>query len=168
MPINLMDIRTAVQDYLNTKVSALISPLTAPINPGEEFSFTITALNPPATSGGIRLVNVRYHLKIANSTVAKLIVPPSGTAIARSGFLTTDDELPPGTLVSEMYLFPTSANNDTFDVDDHNTIPDLKGMAGNGVGNTEIQCNVIAEPDLDFLFPKQENSSMNSKVISVV
>jgi hypothetical protein len=75
--------------------------------------------------------------------------------------------LPPGMPVSEMFLFPTSNDNNVLDVDHHNSITGLKGIAGNGIGNTEIRFDVIAEPDLDFLFPKQEHSSISSKVVSV-
>lgn len=192
MPINLIDIRTAVQDYLNTKVGTVISALTpvvsGPINPGDEFSFKITALNAPAANGGIRLVNVRYHLKVVNPAIASLIVPGGGIALARSGSLTSDPVFAPGKLVPEMYLFPSPGDNKSLfpspgdnrsslfpspgdnrslEVDEHDFIDGLKGRA-TVVGNTQIQFDVIAEPDLDFLYPKNENSPLSGAGLTVV
>jgi len=55
MPINLIDIRNAVQDYLNTKVTVSISAFRAEvpnaISPGENFTFDITAATPPPPTG---------------------------------------------------------------------------------------------------------------------
>ena len=174
MAIELKDIRTAVRVYLNTKVAVSISPLVADvpgvISPNEGFTFSVTAINAASTEGGIALRNIRYHLSVANSSVAKLVVPPTTVAITRAipavpvaG--TTDITLTPGTQVKEMFLFPLADR--TLTTGDTDTISGLKGRAG-ALGNTEINFDILADPDLEFLFPKNENSFTTSRPLSVV
>lgn len=166
MAVNLIDIRTAVQNYLNTSVSVSISALVpdvpSTINRNEEFTFSVTATNAPAPNG-ISLVNVRYHVRVANSSVAKLIVP--ATVTARSGASATSTLLVAGALVSQMFLFPA---DNSLTVGDSDTVAGLKGKAGGAVGTTQILFDIFADPDLDFLFPKNENSPITVTNVNVV
>src|SRR2546423_233033 len=110
MAINLQEISAAVRNYLNTKVAVDIVDLKAEggekINPNERFHFRVTVRNANEAAGGIRLTNVRYHLKVVHPTVGKLIVPASTAIWARSGPSFTDNPLYADTQVEEMYLFP--------------------------------------------------------------
>ncbi|MGH9835195.1 MAG: hypothetical protein ACREBD_29270 [Blastocatellia bacterium] len=178
MPINLLDIRSAVQSYLDTKVTVTLSEFRAEvpnaISPNERFTFDITAANANAANGGLRLINVRYHLKVVNPAKAKLIVPNQGAVggwTPRSGPLETAPELTQGTEVSEMYLFPynllDAPDTKTLNVGESDTITNLEGKAIN-LGATDIQFDILAEVDLDYLIPKNENSSMTSRQLRVV
>ena len=170
MAINLQEIRTAFQTYVDTKVSVSISALApavpGTINPDEEFTFSVTVTNASTASGGISLVNVRYHIHVANPSVAKLIVPPVATATTRSGPTTAFPTLSPGTQVSEMFLFPIS---DTLGAGgDSDTISGLKGKSGGAVGTTSIRFDIHADPDLSFLFPTNEISAQASRTLNIV
>lgn len=171
MAINLQDIRTAVHDYLATKVTVSISALTPAVpgtlNPNEEFTFSVTATNAATTVGGIKLINVKYHLKVTNSAVAKLIVPPATTAKARNGPSSSSDTLTPGTQVTEMFLFPVG-DKSQLAAGETDTISGLKGKSGVAAGNTQITLECRADPDLDFLFPKNENSAPFPRTVNVV
>lgn len=169
MAVNLLDIRAAVRTYLDTKVvvsiSALAPAVPGTINPAEDFAFSITASNAAAAAGGIRLVNVSYHLSVANATVAQFIVPPTSVATARSGPSSLSPPLAPGALVSTMYLF--HRDND-LDVGEFDTVANLKGRSGNGVGTTQISAHVHGNPDPDFIFPKAETSPDGVRTVNVV
>ncbi len=182
MPINLLDIRSAVKTYLDTKVTVSISTFQAEvpnaISPGERFTFNITAANANAANGGLRLINVRYHLKVDNAAVptAKLIVPNQGAAggwVARTGPLETDTELTQGTEVSEMFLFPYNnlnggADTKTLEVGESDTITNLEGKAINlSTNGTDIQFDILADVDLAYLIPKNEKSATASRPLVV-
>ncbi len=177
MPINLLDIRSAVQDYLNTKVTVTISPFRAEvpnaISPGEKFTFDITAANATAANGGLKLVNVRYHLKVVSPSKAKLIVstqPVLSGWKTRSGPLESDPELTAHAEVSEMYLFPYDVQNapdlKTLMVGETDTIINLEGKALS-LGATDLQFDVFADVDLDYLIPKNKNSALTSRNLAV-
>ncbi len=171
MPINLQEIRTAVQTYLDTKVTVWISnpvPVTgSQINPNEEFTFTISAKNAPKSAGGIKLKNVLYHVSVEDPSVAKLIVPPD--KMARDSWSISGTVLKPGDQVTRMYLFPASGSDLAYlDVEETDTIS-LKGKAGSSTkgGATRINFKIYADIDLDHLFPKCENSSVTSRIVTI-
>lgn len=170
MAIELTDIRTAVQAYLNTKVQVSVSPLVAAvpnvISPGEGFTFSVTAKNAGSADGGMPLNNVRYHLRVADSTIGKLIVPPATIGLARSTSSLTGPSLAAGTQVTEMFLFPVG-EQDRLSRGETETIAGLKGKAGT-LGTTNIRLDILGDPDLDFLFPKNENSVTGSQQLKVV
>jgi len=186
MTIVLRDLRTAVQNYLDTKVTVSISALTpaggTTIQPNETFTFSVTGTN-TAAPDAIRLVNVRYHVKVVNPTVAKLVVPasnPDASGIkykSGSGGLFTVD-LSPNAEVSEMYLFPPVDSGFPFPSDkagdldpgDSDTITGLKGKAAPALGGgiTQITCRILADPDLDFLFPQNEDNPSATKALTVI
>lgn len=172
MPINLQEIRTAVQTYLDTKVTVSISAITpatgASIQPNENFSFSITVTNASAAAGGIALKNVRYRIWLDNYTVGKIIVPAE-PMVARTGWLTSDPALAAGKQVDgEMYLFPPNEKN-YLDPGESDTIP-LTGKAGAAAagGTTNIRFKIRADADLEYLFPKHEDSPSTSRSLVVV
>jgi len=184
MAITLRDIRTAVQNYLDTHVGVSISGLTpaggVSIQPNEVFTFSVTANNSSAADA-IRLVNVRYHIRVLNPAVAKLVVPssnPDANGVTYKsgpgGFFSFN--LAPNAEVGEMFLFPPASGifapdkAGDLDIGDIDTIAGLKGKAGSAPagGSTSITCAVLAEADLDFLFPKNEDSASATRALTVV
>jgi len=194
MSTNLQEIRTAVQNYLDTKVTVSIGPLVpvrgTVINPNEEFTFKITAINANAANGGVALKNVRWRIWVENPEVGKLIVP-SAPMIARSGPNATYPQLDAGKEVAGMYLFPPGLPApfppglpapsiprlpiiwdpaSYLHVGDTDTILGLKGKAGSaaGGGTTNIRLKILAEVDMDYLFPKNEDSPTYSTPLNVI
>lgn len=187
MTIILRDIRTAVQNYLDTHVTVTISPLSPAsgntIQPNEYFTFSVTATNSSAVDA-IRLVNVRYYVTVLNPAVGKLVVPDTnpdsnGIRYRKPGpVLGLMVDCAPKEEVGTMYVFPpASVSSPPFvldragdlDVGDSDTIQ-LRGKAGTNPsgGNTQITCKILAEPDLDFLFPKNEDSSTATRPLIVI
>lgn len=173
MAINLQEIRTAVINYVDTKVGVTISTLTpaagVSIGPNETFSFTLTAKNADIVNGGIALKNIIWRVWVQNETVGKLIVP-AAPMVARSGNSTTSPVLAAGTQVKEMYLFPSNGSADNYlSVADTDVIA-LQGKAGAAPagGNTNIEFKIYADVDMDWLFPPKQDSETKSRVLNVV
>lgn len=177
MSINLQEIRTAVINYIDTKVTVSISALVPTtgdtIGPNEEFSFTLTAQNASAASGGIALKNIVWRVWVENEAVGKLLVP-AAPMVARSS-LSDTSSLTPGSYVKEMYLFPPNiAYLPPLDAatylgtGDTDTLS-LKGKAGAtpSGGTTNIRFKIYANVDMDWLFPKNQDSSTAAKVLLV-
>ena len=169
MAINLRDIPEAVQNYMNTKVTVTVSNFTpatgATIGPNELFTFNVTATNANAASGGITLKNVKYRIQSANAAVAKIKVPAGGISTDLLG-----NPLAVGTEVAAFIYDPSAGNvNDTLGVGDPDTIS-LTGRAGASPagGVTNIQARILADVDLDLLFPKNEDTSVVTRNITVV
>jgi hypothetical protein len=188
MSIVLRDLRAAVQNYLDTHVTVTVSPLTpavgVTIQPNEPFTFDVTGTNLSGPDA-IKLVNVRYHIWVENPAIAKLVVPthnPNFNGITYKGWTSTPDvglflvNLPANAEVAEMYLFPPASGpfpqDKAGDLNpgDSDSILGLKGKAGPaaGGGSTQITCRIQADPDLDFLFPKNEDSPTVTQTLTVV
>jgi hypothetical protein len=180
MPIILQDIRTAVQTYLDTKVSVAISALTpqsgAQIGQNEEFCFSISVANATSAAGGVALKNVRYYLRVDNTTIGKLIVP-AAPMVARSGYLVTSPALAAGSQVGEMYLFPSDEKNyldpgetDVIGTTVYTPTALVRGKSGTPAtgSSTSIRFKVLAEVDQDYLFPKNEDSPSTARTLTVV
>ncbi len=175
METKLVEIRKACITYLNTKVTMSISPIESTsggtINPGENFTFSVTAHN----EGEIALMNVRYLIKVGDPAVAKLIVP-SAPMIARKGANSSSMKLRAGAQVSEMYLFPPAMLHQPFDSSnylnpgDSDTITGLRGQASSALngGETRICVKILADIDLNYLFPKNEDSAQSCSIIRVI
>jgi hypothetical protein len=165
MTITLLDIRNAVINYLDASVTTTISTIAPDVpnalSPNEEFTYSITATNAAAPSG-IQLTNVRYHLSISPSTVAKLKVPSNVTARADNN--SGSPTLVAGTLVSEMFLFPA---DNILEVGDTDTVSGLKGKAL-ALGNATISFDIHADVDQDYLFPMTTSDPNATRAVSVV
>jgi hypothetical protein len=169
MAINLKEITDAVKSYLDNKVTVTISGVTPQagnaVNPNESFTFRVVATNADAANGGVALKNVRYRISVDNPAVVKLKVPPttSGSATDLGG-----GALAAGALVGAMIFDPASAAFDLA-VGDHDAIT-VSGVAGSAAagGNSTIRARVLAEVDLNLLFPKGEDSAAAARAIQVV
>ena len=79
--IELADIPAAVADYLDTNVTTTISTVTPGhkhqdvLTPGQDGTFIVTVENAPSPDG-IRLINVKYHLKISRRHHRQADRPP--------------------------------------------------------------------------------------------
>jgi hypothetical protein len=183
MAIVLPELRTAVQHYLDTHVHMEISaptPDSGPtIQPNGSFTFNITVTNLDlALDPGIRLVNVRYHVKVQNPAVAKLVVPttnPDFNGIRYKGPDTLVD-LAPKAEVDEMYLLPPASGTGPIfieragdlDVGDSDIISVTGKCGPAAVGSTTvIACSIRADPDLDYLFPKNKESNTFSTTVLI-
>lgn len=176
MAIDLREIRAAVINYVDSKVTVSIStpaPVSgAVINPNEMFSFTLTAKNADAASGGIPLRDVIWHVWVQDEAVCKLIVPvPIGhvlLVVARSGPSSAYPQLAPGSEVREMYLFPKSNKVRYLWIGETETIT-LQGKAGADPegGITSIQFKVYANVDMDWLFPQKQDTVIAIEMLNV-
>jgi hypothetical protein len=160
MAIVLRDLRVAFANYLDTKVTVSIAlPVPAAgagqlITPNEEFTFGVTVTN--STAGdGLRLKNVRYAIDYANAAVADLIVPPA-PMVARSNSSATSPVLTPGSRVDAMVLFPPDEKN-ALEPGETESIS-LRGRTGSSPSSTNIRFRVLADPDLDYFFPKDQDT----------
>jgi hypothetical protein len=175
MAIAFTDLRAAVQTYLNTQVTctipSLVPDVPSALSPGEGFTYSIQARNAPAPSG-IALTNVRYHVRVVNPAIGRLIVPsPLIAGPARAGAGPNAPVLPAGTPVAAMFLFPSFLGTGTdlrrLDVGDSDTISGLKGKAL-ARGTLEVRVNIIADPDDAFLFPRNVDSTEGRRTIQVI
>ena len=169
MAINLKDIPDAVKAYLDSKVAVTISALTpasgANITPNETFTFKVTAANVDAANGGIALKNVKYRISVDNDAVAKIQVPASASGTATD---LTGGPLAAGTFVKAFTFDPT---NTSFDLAvGASASLALTGKAGSGAsgGITPIKARVLADIDLNLLFPKGEDTSPATKTVTVI
>jgi hypothetical protein len=175
MPINLQDIRNAVISYVDNLPVTISKPTPTTgseiDHPHEEFSFTITAQNK-----AIPLRNVIWRVWVENGAVGQLCVP-KGMAAWSSLSATSDNKLTTGEFVSEMYLYDPPRLSDVHSspfldsinylgTDDTDSIS-LKGK-GLTKGTSVIQCKVYADIDMDWLFPKSQDSAAASRALQVV
>ncbi len=140
------------QEYTN--FSSTVEPLSGQqfINPGEEFILELTATNDPyfAGSGGVRLVNVRWHVAevgAANPPTVSILVPGPPLE-GRAG---PTDDLPlltAGDHVAELHVFPKFGKS-VLEPGETDVI-ELRGFA-EAAGTIQIQFNLLADVDPDGL-----------------
>jgi hypothetical protein len=168
MSINLPDLPQAVRAYLNGKVTVTVSALTpasgASINPGETFTFKVRVDNAPAASGGILLTNVRYSIRVANSNVIKIRVPSTGTSLDGSG-----NPIAVGTEVGFFEFNPASPDISSLQIGETDELTFAgKAGAGQAGGSTTISAKILADPDINALFPRNEDSTTATRSVTVV
>ena len=167
MAINLNDITDAVQAYLNTKVTVAITELTPgsgdSVNPGESFEVHIEATNADAKSGGVALKNLKYRVSVDDGSVAKLVAPGSlivHTTDLDGNTLAEGDERK--AMIIENVAFSKLAVGATLT----QVVTGKAGKAASG-GTTNVKVRVLADIDLDALFPLGENTPETSIELDV-
>ncbi len=164
MAINLSDIPNAVADYLNTRVTSTVAPVrpdvTDELQPGEEGTFSITVTNASAPDG-VRITNVKHHLRISPAFVARFIVPETPPARARTN--PDDFTLLPGTLVEEMFLFPLDT---ALLVGESDSVRALK-IRSISVGEATITAHIHGDIAEEDLFPNGENNPSGERRLTV-
>ncbi|HEX6931650.1 MAG TPA: hypothetical protein VF162_05885 [Streptosporangiaceae bacterium] len=157
MPIDLVDIPAAVSDYLGSQVTTTVSPVIPKpgqgvLTPGQAGTFTVTATN-AGSPDGVRLINVAFHVKISDDTVAQLIVPDSAI-VSSYATLASVTPLTPGSSHPAMFL-RTHAGT-TLDVGDIQP-PIHIDVHCLDKGDAKITCHIHADIDESDLFPNSQN-----------
>jgi hypothetical protein len=168
MAINLQDLPKAVRAYLDEKVTVTISDPTPSggtfIEPDETFTFRVDVFNASAANGGIPLINVRYSIRVEHPDVLKIHVPTTGSSLDGSGHT-----IAPGTEVGFFEFNPDSPASSTLQVGEADGL-NFRGKAGpnRAGGSTRIQAKILADPDINALFPRNEDSSPGIRSVTVV
>jgi hypothetical protein len=160
--IGSVELRDTVADYTQQYVerSGEVSPVTGTqANPGEEVAISLVATNDPNAGGagadhvGIRLIDVRWHVRSLNNTITLIV--PSPPLDCRAG---PSDDLPlltPGDRVSELYVFPRHGKR-ILDPGETNSI-ELRGFAENA-GTILVMFDIVADVDDDWLDLSDQDS----------
>ena len=170
MAINLIDIHNAAVAYILNQLvpSITVTPLPAgssEINPDEFFSIFLKASNSPgADSLAIVITNLRYHVSVTHESKARLIVPPTSVAVARTGPDPSNLMMLPGTEEQDMYLFPST---DFLLGSDGVGSLTIQGKALDA-GKTKVTLELLGDIDLSFLFPANQRSLSSSQSVSIV
>jgi hypothetical protein len=169
--INLPDLPQAVRAYLDTKVNVTVElrPDNGPIvNQGEGCHILVNVRNASAGDGGIALTNVRYQVSVKDPTLAKFFVPgqSAGTAIDEHG-----QPLAAGALVGFFNWNPSDPDQSYLRIGE-DTSPGIRfnGKVGAGAAGFTvlISARILADPDLNALFPRNENSTWGTTAVDVV
>lgn len=168
MPIELTDIPAAVADYLDTQVATTVSTVTPKkpnqdvLTPGQNATFAVNVTN-AGSPDGVRLVNVAYHVRISDSSIAELIVPQS-SAVAAYDTLTSITTLKRGSKRAEMFVRLLS--DTALDVGESQ--PPLQiDVHCLDQGDAKITCHIHADVDESDLFPTSLSPS-GEQTIAVV
>lgn len=158
MTINLADLPMAVRSYLDNKVQVTVElkqDTGNVLNPGEACHILVSVKNAAASSGGIALTNVRYQLAVRDPAMVKFFAPPRGKSIDIQGQPIAVD-----TLVGFFTYNPDDANQSYLSVGETNVIR-FNGRTGGtpAGGSTTISVRIQADPDINAIFPRNENST---------
>lgn len=158
MPIDLIDIPAAVADYLDSQVITTVSPVMPRrpnldvLTPGQTGTFTVTATN-AGSPDGVRLINVAFHVKISDDSIAQLIAPDSAF-VSSYPTLTSITPLTPGSSHSAMFV--RMSVDMTLDVGDIQP-PIQIDVRCLDQGDAKITCHIHADIDESDLFPTSQN-----------
>ena len=170
MAINLADITSAVRTYLNQKVTVVITEVAPEgdekkINPGEEFEVRLETSNAVAASGGVAIRNLKYRVSVDDGSVAKLVVP--GIIANRTTSVDGKNVLTAGEEHTSMLIEPILVGTALAAGE---SVPfSLKGKASEAAngGKTSVNVQVLADVDLDALFPQGEDTPKKSAEFKV-
>jgi hypothetical protein len=167
MPIELIDIPAAVAEYLDTQVRTVISPVTPKkpnqdvLTPGQDGTCTVRVIN-AAAPDGVRLVNVVYHVKIDDGSVAELIAPAT-TLVRAFDRLASTTPLKSGTARTDMFvrlfastILEAGASQPVLQLTVH-----CKGQ-----GAARLTCHIHADVDQTDLFPNSQSPN-GDQIITV-
>jgi len=166
--MTLQDIRTAVINYVDTKVTctvgAIIPEVPIVLSPKENFTFSVAATNATVALGGVRLKNIRYY--VSTNGLATLKVPPSNLGKCFGSINPSGTPFTPDADVTGFYLNPPEGDFKYLDPGETDTIVNLKGTT-KSLGSLMIEVKVFADIDLDYLFPPNQDSAWGTKTIQV-
>jgi len=140
-------VRTVVSPVVGTSDAA------GSLAPGQDGTFTVTVTN-RGMPDGVRLINVAYHVKISDESIAQLIVPDNAVA-ACYDTLTGTTPVEPGS--QHPALFLRLAGGGALDVGESQ--PVQIGVRCYAAGDAKITCHVHADIDASDLFPTSQNRS---------
>lgn len=166
MAIILAELREAVITYLATKVNIDVSPIRPAsgtgLSPGESFTFSVTATNASRGNDGVGLSAVRYQVEVTvGAGVANVIVPTGGSAIGAGG-----NALQAGAAV-DFFEFDPSGNDQSYLAPGESDVLVFSGRA-TGTGGAAIRAKILANPDLDDIFPRNFPSESDPTSFSII
>jgi hypothetical protein len=166
MAVILSELRTAVIDYLATKVNIevpAIQPASGTgLSPGETFTFSVTATNASRANGGIGLTAVRYQVEVfLGAGNANIRVPTGGSAIDGSG-----NPLPVGAEV-DFFEFDPSGNDTSNLSPGESDVLVFSGRATGG-GAAAIRARILADPDINDILPRNFPSERDSTSFLII
>lgn len=165
MAINLREIRSAVDNYVNG-VPVTISNLSGfpgqSLNPNEGFNFSVDVSNP---STGVRLKDVCLILQVDNKNIIKLKVPQLADVSIKA--IGSEVVLQPGTYVDGMRIFFFGSHQWSA-LEPGENVPAL-AMNGKAyaAGNANIRAHIRANIDHDWLYPKDQTSNTTNRAVAV-
>ncbi len=129
----------------------------------ERFAFSVTMTN-SSEADAVSLENIRYHVKVKDPAVAKLLIPPRNPDLDGTGYKGVDPvsgdmvKLALNTEVDELYLYPraTLRGDDPMVIERAGSLgigdSDVLVLRGKGLaaGSTELSCQVSGEPDVEI------------------
>jgi len=157
MTINLVDIKTASEEYLKTSVICTVGEVKPDVlkalSPNEGFTVDLRLKN----TGGLRVINVIYYVKVSDAKLAKLVAPGISTwwAPARDAAV-GGKPIPGGQEVAEMYLVNVDAARKSLEPGEEVSWT-LRGKALK-LGTFEIYFKVLGEVDVNYLFTENAPS----------
>ena len=161
----LTRVQTFAADYVTDKVDLEILNLqptdgTEIISPGEDFKFLLRATNADTQNGGVRLINVIWHVWIEHPDVSPntvMFVPELANLHVRDSLDVNFTPLNPGTRRNEMFIFPQGGRG-VLDVDETNEIEIFgEGTTAHGGAEGEIKFELFA--DLDLAIPQSQSGN---------
>lgn len=162
--INSVVLRETINAYTQeyTEFSSTVEPLPGAlaINPKDECIIRLTATNDPyfGVTGGMRLVNVRWHVESINAALS--IVVPDLPLEAREGPTTDLPLLTAGDHVPELYIFPQFGKRKLKQGETDQI--EIRGYAEN-LGTVSVLFNLLADVDPDaFILTDQSNSALGN------
>lgn len=143
MTSQLTLIRAASEAYVADKVRLSILNIEPgagdQINPGENFTFSVKATNASEGDGGMRLVDLVWHVWLDTNTKLGdptwLHVPDAQTGLDAYNAIDSTIQLIPGTHTTVMYVFPQEGRS-VLDVGETNRL-DLSAVA-TGMASGEV------------------------------
>jgi hypothetical protein len=149
---------------INVKIHSLFELAgNRDIRSTERFAFSVTMTN-SSEADAVSLENVRYHVKVEDPAVAKLLVPPRNPDLDGTGYKGIDPvsgdmvELALNAEVDELYLYPRATirgggpvvieRAGSLGIGDSDKLT-LRGRAL-AVGSTRLTCQVSGEPDVEI------------------
>jgi len=170
MAIDLRDITDAVRTYLNKKVTVTITDLTPAegngqsVNPGESFEVHLEATNADSTAGGVALKDLKYRVSVDSGSVAKLVVP-DGTFMHTTDLdgNVVDKGSERTSMIVQNTLFTKLSAGESSTL----VVTGKASSVASG-GSTKVNVRVLADVDLDELFPAGEDTPVVTKSLTVV
>ncbi|MEO1487729.1 MAG: hypothetical protein AAFU57_18490 [Bacteroidota bacterium] len=172
---SLSDIRQNVISTINSIPVRISQPtfLGTQLGPGEVFRFTVDVDHTPFSLNWVQLTRVRLRIQVDNPTIARLTVPDSGFGFGGpnpfSGSVITDLNglaFPTGPIdLRRGFIINFPEGNPWYQL--ISPAEDVPALAFRGramtVGNFRIQARIIADVDLNWLFPPNQDSNLTDQ-----
>jgi hypothetical protein len=157
MGFDLSSLPRAVIEYLQRSVTIGISDIDDSTYP---FTFQVSVSNASEANGGIALTNVRYQVGVpalAGTLKAVVLVPDGGESLDAHG-----QSIQPGTEAEFFTFNPADADLSYLHPGGSHDIT-FAGRRQQGVGAIDLEASILADPDINALFPRNFKSSVTTR-----